>query len=156
MITIVGTLAALCTAVIFGIDVLAAIVMRPVYAEVDDRMLVQITGRAHRYGDLRLSVPGIGSVVAGAATVLVAFLTGSTTAGVLAASGLAALIVWLVLFTRISVPINRTLITASLAGDTPSNARALQDRWESIINVRAVLQGLALVAFCLAIGVGAR
>jgi hypothetical protein len=34
---------------------------------------------------------------------------------------------------------------------TPSNARTLQDRWESIINLRSVLQGLALLAFCVAI-----
>src|SRR5882757_4830011 len=156
IVIIVGTLAALCTAVIFGADVLGAVVMRPAYAEVDDRTLVQITGRGHRYGNERMPLPGITSVIAAGATTVLAFVFGHTTAGVAAAIGLGALLVWLVLFNRIALPINKVLIAASQADDVPANARALQDRWESIINLRAVLQGIALVSFCIAIGVATR
>jgi Domain of unknown function (DUF1772) len=143
--------AALCTAVIFGIDVLAAVVLRPAYREIDDHTLVQITGRAHRFGDQRLPLPGILSVVLAVGAAVAAFGSGNTQAGIPAATGLALLLFWLVLFNRIALPINKTLIAASYAGQTPSNARALQDRWESIINLRSVLQGMALLAFCLAI-----
>jgi hypothetical protein len=33
----------------------------------------------------------------------------------------------------------------------PDDARALQARWDSIIDLRALVQGLALVALCVAI-----
>ena len=144
-------IAALCTAVIFGIDVLAAVVLRPAFREVDNHTLVQITGRTHRFGNQRLPLPGIVSVVAAAATAVTAFASGNPRAGVPAAAGLVFLLVWLLLFNRIALPINRTLIAASYAGETPSDARTLQDRWESIINLRSVLQGLALLAFCVVI-----
>jgi hypothetical protein len=156
VIDVLATVAALCTAVIFGTDVLTAVVLRPALAEIDDHALVQITGRTHRFGDQRLPLPGILSVVAAAATAVAAFIGGSAAAGVFAAIGLALLGLWLLLFNRISLPINRVLIAASNAGETPANARELQDRWESIITVRAVLQGLALAAFCVAIALGAR
>ena len=154
-IEIAAVLAVVCTAVIFGTDVLTAVVLRPALAEIDDHAMVQMTGRTHRYGGQRLPLPGVASVVAAAAAAVIAFLAGATGAGVAATIGLAALLVWLALFGRISAPINRVLIDASLAGATPANARALQDRWESIIN-RAVLQGLALVAFCVTIALAAR
>lgn len=151
MLAVLATVAVLCTAVIFGTDALGALVMRPTYAEIDDRSLVQILGRSHRLGGQRLSIPGIGSVVAAAATVVFALLAGHTVAGIAAAAGLALLLVWLVLFNRISLPINKVFIAASESGETPADARALQTRWDSIITLRATLQGTALIAFCVAI-----
>jgi Domain of unknown function (DUF1772) len=143
--------AALCTGVIFGTDALAALVLRPAYAEIDDRSLVQIVGRTHRFGGRRLPVPGVGSVVAAAAAVVFALVAHQPGAGIAAAAGLALLLVWLILFNRISLPINKVFIAASETGETMPGARALQDRWDSIINLRATLQGAALLAFCVAI-----
>jgi len=76
-------------------------------------------------------------------------------AGVLAAIGLACLLVWLLLFNRISLPINNVLIAAAEADQVPENARALQEKWDSIINLRATLQGLALLSFCVTLAVAA-
>jgi len=154
MLIVIDTLAigaALCTAVIFGIDVLAAVVLRPAFRELDDHTLVQVTGRTHRFGNQRLPLPGVLSVVAASGATVAAFAAGHPHAGIPAAAGVAFLLVWLVLFNRVALPINKTLIAASYADETPSNARALQDRGESIIDLRSVLQGLALLAFCLAI-----
>ena len=150
---VLATVAVLSTGVIFGTDVLGAVVMRPALAEIDDYGLVQVTGRTHRYGDSRLPFVGILSVVSALATALVAFVAGEVAAGVIAAAGLAPLLIWLLLFARISAPINRVLTAAALADETPANARQLQARWDSIINLRAVLQGLAVAAFCVAISV---
>ena len=41
-----GTLAVLCLAVFFGTDMSVAVVQRAVYAELDDRTLVRVVGRA--------------------------------------------------------------------------------------------------------------
>ena len=50
-------IAVLGTAVVYGTDVFCAIVLRPALASVDDRALVAVTGRVHRYGDRRMPVP---------------------------------------------------------------------------------------------------
>ncbi|GAA3238876.1 DUF1772 domain-containing protein [Dactylosporangium siamense] len=151
-----AVVAAVCTAVIFGTDVLGAVVMRPAYAEIDDEAMVQIVGRSHRLGGQRLPVPGVVSVVAAALTTGSALVAGWLAAGLAAAVGLVLLLAWLVIFNRISLPINKVLIAASEAGETPADARSLQARWDSVITLRAVLQGTALVGFCLAIALAGR
>ncbi|MGO4680414.1 DUF1772 domain-containing protein [Microbacterium sp. 2MCAF23] len=138
-------------AVIFGTDVLAAVVLRPVYAEVDETTLVQVVGRGHYYGDRRLPGVGIAGVVLTVATAALSAFWGSLAAAALATVALVALLLWLVLFGTIAKPINTTLTAAALGGTVPTDVRALQDRWESIIPLRATLQGLALVLLCVAL-----
>lgn len=151
LIQVLAIVAAVSIAVIFGTDVLGALVMRPTYAAVDDATMVRVTGISHRYGNARMPLPGIASVVASVLTGVLAFATGEVAAGVLASIAVVALVTWLVLFNRISLPINKVLIAAVDAGTTPENARVLQERWDSIITLRAVLQGLALTAICVAL-----
>ncbi|WP_030440379.1 DUF1772 domain-containing protein [Actinoplanes subtropicus] len=155
LVDVLAIVAALATAVIFGTDTVAALVLRPTYAAVDDGTLTRVVGLDHRYGNARMPVPGILSVVAGAATTLTAFLTGRPAAGLAAGIALLLLLVWLVLFNRISLPINKVFIEAAEAGRVPADARRLQERWDSIINLRATLQGLALLGFCLALALAA-
>ena len=149
VIPLTTTLALLGVAVIFGADVVAAVVLRPVYAGVDDRTLVQAVGRGHHFGDRRLPVAGILGVVSTAVTAGLALIARMPLTAALAGGALLLLVVWLVLFARISKPINARLSAAALADEVPEDARALQDRWESIITLRAVIQGLAVVLLCL-------
>ena len=129
--------------------------MRPTYAALDDATMTRVVGLGHRYGNARMPLPGILSVVAGAATTLVAFLTGRPAAGVAAGIALLLLLIWLVLFNRVSLPINKVFIEAAEAGRVPAEARRLQERWDSIINLRATLQGVALLGFCLTLALAA-
>ncbi|WP_280193480.1 hypothetical protein [Nocardia farcinica] len=57
-----------------------------------------------------------------------------------------ALIAWLVLYARIAKPVNIAQKAAALSGIIPANARALQQRWDSIIGMRVGLQAIALLA----------
>jgi hypothetical protein len=155
IVAITATIAIIATAVIFGTDVLTALVSRAAFAELDDRALVQITGRSHYYGDRRLPVVGIASVVFSVATIVLALIAESPTGAVLATIAVLALLVWLALFARISAPVNKILTAAALADEVPADARALQDRWESIIVLRSTLQGLAITALCFALAVTA-
>ncbi|GAA2442792.1 DUF1772 domain-containing protein [Agromyces soli] len=148
-IAITATVALLGIAVIFGADVVAAVVLRPTYAGVDDRTLVQAVGRGHHFGDRRLPVAGILGVVCTALTAALAFVAGLVLPGALASAALLLLLVWLLLFARISKPINARLAAAALADEVPADARALQQRWESIIDLRAVIQGAAVVLLAL-------
>ncbi|MFI5912004.1 DUF1772 domain-containing protein [Dactylosporangium sp. NPDC051541] len=149
MLDVLAIIAALTTAVIFGTDTLGALVMRPAYAALDDATMTRVVGLAHHYGNARMPVPGILSVITAAAATLTALLTGHPAAGAAAGIGLLLLLVWLLLFNRVSLPINKTFIAAAEAGQVPPGARGLQERWDSIINLRAALQGAALLCFCL-------
>ena len=57
----------------------------------------------------------------------------------------------MLLYLRVSAPINRALTAAADEHQTPSNARALQRDWDRIIVPRAVLQGLAIAALCVSL-----
>jgi hypothetical protein len=151
VIEIFAGLAVLSNAVIYGTDVFGAIVQRPAMAAVDDRTLTQALGHIHLIADVRFKAIGIAGLIAAIATTIAAAVSGhwiSTGAGAVASL---ALITFLILYTRIAKPINTALTTAALADRIPDDARALQARWDSIINLRAALQGFALAALCASI-----
>ena len=141
-------IAVLGTAVVYGTDVFCAIVLRPALAVVDDRALVAVMGIVHRYGDRRMPVPGVLGVVATAVSAALATVAAHWAQTIAAGAALVALLVWLVLYTRVSAPINRQLTAAADAGRPLPNGRALQAKWDRIIGVRAMLQGLAVAALC--------
>jgi hypothetical protein len=58
-----------------------------------------------------------------------------------------------VLYARVSAPINRQLTAASDADQPLPNGRALQAKWDRIIGARAVLQGVAVAALCVALAI---
>jgi hypothetical protein len=139
------------TAVVFGTDVFCAMVQRPALALVDDAALVAVMGNVHRYGDRRMPLPGVLGLIAAAASAALAAAAGRWIAAVMAATALALLLVWLVVYLRVSAPINRQLTAAAQARDVPANARTLQANWDRVITARATLQGLAVCALCVAL-----
>jgi uncharacterized membrane protein len=148
--TLLAQLAALVTilgaGIVYGTDAFCAIVLRSALARVDDATLTATMGNVHRFADRRLPLPGIlGIVAAGAASVLAA-VAGHPGAAASAGAAFLLLLVWLLLYLRISAPINRTLTAATDAHQTPANARTLQRDWDRIIDLRTVLQGLAVAA----------
>jgi Domain of unknown function (DUF1772) len=134
--------------IVYGTDAFCALVQRPALAHVDDATLTAIMGNVHRFGDQRLPVPGILGMVASAVACVVAALADRPVASVAAGAALALLACWVLLYLRISAPINHALIAAADKHETPANARALQHDWDRIIVPRAVLQGLAIAALC--------
>jgi hypothetical protein len=141
-------IAVLGTAVVYGTDVFCAIVLRPALAVVDDRALVAVMGSVHRYGDRRMPVPGVLGVVATAVCAALATVAAHWAQTIAAGAALAALVIWLVLYTRVSAPINRQLTAAADASRALPNGRALQAQWDRIFGARAMLQGLAVAALC--------
>jgi hypothetical protein len=144
-------LAALITAVIYGTDVFCALVQRPALARVDDSTLTSVMGNVHRFGGRRLPVPGMLGMVASAAAFVLAALADRPVAATTAGAALTLLVGWLLLYLRVSAPINRALTAAVDNHETPANARTLQHDWDRIIVPRAVLQGLAVTALCVSL-----
>src|SRR5947208_1924634 len=84
----------------------------PALASIDDRALVAVTGSVHRYGDRRMPVPGGLGVVATAVSAVGAALAGHWAQAIAAGAALILLSMWLVLYARVSAPINRQLTAA--------------------------------------------
>ena len=147
---LIGVLA---IAVVYGTDVFCAMVLRPALARIDDFALVAVMGNVHRYGDRRMPVPGVLGVVATAAAAVLAVVDAQWVR--VAASGVALLllVVWLVVYARVSAPINRQLTGAADEGRPLPNGRALQANWDRVIVARATLQGLAVAALCVVLAI---
>ncbi|MDV3126613.1 DUF1772 domain-containing protein [Mycobacterium sp. 21AC1] len=152
MIELAKTLAlisVLGTAVVYGTDVFCAVVQRPALAAVDDRTLVAVMGNMHRYADRRMPAPGVLGGIAAIASAALFAVTGQWIQTIAAVCAVVLLLVWIVLYVRISAPINRQLTQAAASQQVPPNARALQSNWDGVITARAALQGLAVAALCL-------
>jgi len=134
------------TGIVYGTDAFCALVQRPALARVDESTLTAVMGNVHRYGDRRMPFPGAIGIIAAAAAAALAAVAGQTAQSVAAGAAFIPWVGWMVLYLRISAPINRIFTAAADSHETPANARALQHDWDRIIVLRAVLQGLAVVA----------
>ncbi len=148
---IAALIAILSTGVVYGTDVFCALVQRPALARVDDRALTTVMGNVHRYGDRRMPIPGALGIIAAATCAAVAGITGRWVEAIPAATAVVLLLAWITLYRKVSAPINRQLAAAAQLGDVPANVRVLQSNWDRIITIRAVLQGLAVAALCIAL-----
>ncbi|MFI5754408.1 DUF1772 domain-containing protein [Streptomyces sp. NPDC051569] len=153
LIQTLAVVAILANAVIYGTDVFCAVVLRSALAQVDDAVLTSAMGQVHRFGDRRMSTPGIIGLVASVLTVVFAAIDGRTAGAVAAAVAVLALIAWLAVYNKVSVPVNKQLTSAAQEGRTAPDARSLQSTWDGVINLRVGLQTVALVALCVALAV---
>jgi hypothetical protein len=149
MARIAALIAVLGTAVVYGTDVFCAMVQRPALARVDDRALATVMGNVHLYGDRRMPLPGVLGFAAATTSAVLAAIAGQWIAAIAAAVAVGLLSAWIVLYARVSAPINRQLTEAANSGAVPPNVRVLQSNWDRVIGARAVLQGIAVAALCI-------
>jgi low affinity Fe/Cu permease len=148
---IAALIAVMGTAVVYGTDVFCAVVQRPALARVDERALVAVMGYVHLYGDRRMPLPGVVGIVAAGSSAALAGFGGKWSVAIAAGTAVGLLLVWLLLYVRVSAPINRRLTIAAENHEVPPNARELQSNWDRVITARAALQGLAIVGLCVAL-----
>ncbi|WP_328997773.1 DUF1772 domain-containing protein [Kribbella sp. NBC_00709] len=139
--TAAALVAILSAAVIYGTDLFCALVVRPAASGAADSSVADLLGHVHEYGDRRLPVPGMISVIA---TAVATATTHGAPARIAGALALVALLAWLAIYLRISAPINRVLRVAAASHTVPADTRNLQQRWDSVIWPRAALQTIAL------------
>ena len=148
LIEVLAGLAILANAIVYGTDVFGAIVLRPAIAAVDDRTFTRLLGHVHRIADRRFAAIGIAGLIAAIAMAALAAASGHWVSAAAGALATLALIVFLGVYTRVSKPVNTALTAAAVADRVPGDARQLQARWDSVIDLRVALQTLALAALC--------
>jgi mannose/fructose/N-acetylgalactosamine-specific phosphotransferase system component IIC len=90
-------------------------------------------------------------VVAAAISAALAAASGRWSQAGVAGVAVGLLLVWLVIYLRVSAPINHQLTAAADHPASSTDARQLQRNWDKVITIRATLQGLAVAALCLAL-----
>ncbi|UGT67647.1 DUF1772 domain-containing protein [Nocardia gipuzkoensis] len=148
---VIAAVAVLSNAIVYGTDVSVAVITRSVYRKLDDATMTMSAGWGHYYGDKRMPVIGVGGVVTAVLTLLIALSAGQFGAAVAAGITVAALLTWLAFYVRIAKPINSQQTAAAQSGIIPANARALQDKWDSILKYRVTLQFIAIAGLCAAL-----
>lgn len=138
-------LALLSSGVVYGVDVFFALVARPALRRTDEASLTQVLGQLHAVADARMPVAGATALLSTAA---LAWLAGgwTTRPGCLALLALASLLTQLVAYLRVARPVNQRQTAAARQGHTPPDARALQERWDSVIGLRAGALTVAVAA----------
>ncbi len=147
--TVAAFIGILTASIVYGTDVFEALVQRPALAHVDDATVAAVMGRVHEYGDRRLPIPGTVAIVATAIATVAAALDSSTGRAATAGVALVAVLTWLAIYLRVAAPINRMLIAAARAHNTPEDTRTLQARWNSVITARALLMMVAVAGLAL-------
>ena len=137
-VALVGILSA---AVIYGTDLFCALIVRPAASGAAAASVADLIGRIHEYGDRRLPIPGVASIIAAGLTIAV---SDNTPARVGAAIAMIALLAWLAIYLRISAPVNKRLRAAAANHTVPADTKALQHDWDRVIWLRAALQAIAL------------
>jgi hypothetical protein len=151
LIEVLTGIAILTNAVIYGTDIFGAIVLRPAIAAVDDRTLTQLLGHIHRIADRRFPAIGAAGLMAAIAITALAGAGGYLVSASAAALATLALVIFLVIYNRVSKPVNTALTAAAFADRVPGDVRQLQARWDSVIDARVALQSLAVAALCVAL-----
>lgn len=151
LIHLIAGLGVLACAGIYGGDLFAAIVLRSALSDLDAQTLTTMMGRVHRYGDRQMPILFVVSLVASILTAILALITDRTEVVAVSAVATVVLLCWIVVFLRVSAPVNRAFTTAADAGTTLPDAHPLQRRWKRAIPTRLSLQTVALIALCAAL-----
>jgi len=133
-------------AAVYGTDVFFCVVGRTALTRVNDASLVETMGRFHEVADRRMPVFGIIGIAGALANVA---LSGASWRWAL--SAVVAQILWILVYRSVSAPVNAELTRHARAGSIPTDARALQARWDSVIVARVLLMGFAVVALAAAL-----
>jgi hypothetical protein len=130
-------------AVVFGTDVFFTVVGKKALAQSKDESIADVMGNIHAVADARMPVFGVMAVVT---TLLQILLGGFKWPPIVS---LIALLLHLIIYLRISKPVNKVMVEGIKFGRLISNIRELQVRWDKMIGPRAMLLFIAIVGLLL-------
>lgn len=138
--------------VVYGVDVFFTVVGRTALNKSSDESMTEIIGRIHETADKRMPLFGAAALLSTVMLTLFQLLNSSPALTIIwSVAALILQIVFLIMYSLISKPINAQLIRAAQTSQVPANARLLQNRWDSVIPVRASLLFLTLLILTISI-----
>ena len=135
------------TAVVFGTDVFFSVVGKKAAAKSKDESISDLMGHFHEVADVRMPMFGFTSIITTFLQVVVAGL--QTVQGQLAFLALMSLLTHLLIYLAVSKPVNKIMVDAVKFGRMINNIRELQQRWDKVISLRAVLLLIAMACLVL-------
>jgi hypothetical protein len=145
---LVVSIAILFVSITFGTDAFFAFVGRKSLAMSGEGAVADVMGHIHEVADARMPVVGAVGMVATLAFLLLAGL--GTVASTLGIGALLAQLLFLVLYSVYSKPINLKLRRAARSGQMLADTRQLQARWDRVVVVRALLLLTAMICLLIA------
>ncbi|HXE13840.1 MAG TPA: hypothetical protein VN633_17060 [Bryobacteraceae bacterium] len=136
----------LSTAVVCGTDMFFLTVGRPALKLASPSAGTEVMGFFHTFGDARMSIWGVLAILS---NFFLALFSGSGHREFHFVS-LAMLILFVIVYNRLSKPINRLQTEAAKTGGRLDNARGLQASWDRSVMIRTPLLVASLLAQCLA------
>ena len=143
-VSLVGILS---TAVVFGTDMFFLTVGRPALRLASQSAATEVMGFVHLFGDARMPIWGILAILS---NLLLALFSRSRHRGFYLLS-LSVLILFVVIYDRLSKPINRLQTEAAKAGRRLNSGRALQASWDRSLMMRVPLLAVSMLAQCVAL-----
>jgi hypothetical protein len=137
----------LSTAVVFGTDMFFLTVGRPALRLASQSAATEVMGFVHLFGDARMPIWGVLAILS---NLLLALFSRSGHRGFYLLS-LSVLILFVVIYDRLSKPINRLQTEAAKTGGRLDSARALQASWDRSLMMRVPLLAVSMLAQCVAL-----
>jgi hypothetical protein len=143
----VSLIGILSTAVVCGTDMFFLTVGRPALRLASPSAGTEVMGFIHIFGDARMPIWGVLAILS---NFLLALFSRSGHRGFHFAS-LSMLILFVVIYNRLSKPINRLQTEVAKTEARLDNARELQASWDRSVMIRTPLLVASLLAQCLAL-----
>ena len=140
-VSLVGILS---TAVVCGTDMFFLTIGRPALRLASPSAATEVMGFLHMFADARMPIWGISAILSN--LLLVAF---SRSGRWFYLASLLMLILFVIIYNRLSKPINRLQTEAAKAGERLNNGRELQASWDRSVMIRIPLLIVSLLAQCL-------
>jgi hypothetical protein len=135
------------TAVVCVTDMFFLTVGRPALRLASPSAGTEVMGFIHMFGDARMPIWGVLAILS---NFLLALFSRSGHRGFHFAS-LSMLVLFVVIYNRLSKPINQLQTEAAKTGGRLDNARELQASWDRSVMIRTPLLVASLIAQCLAL-----
>ena len=135
----------LSTAVVLGTDMFFLTVGRPALRLASPSAGTEIMGFFHMFADARMPIWGVSAILS---NLLLVVFSRSAQRWFYFAS-LLLLILFVVIYARLSKPINRLQTEAARTGESLNNGRELQASWDRSVMIRVPLLVGSLLAQCL-------
>ena len=142
LLSLVGILS---TAVVFGTDMFFFTIGRSALRLASPSAGTEVMGFFHMFADARMPIWGVSAILS---NLLLAVFGRSEQRWFYLAS-LFLLILFVILYNRLSKPINRLQTEAARTGERLNNGRELQASWDRSVMIRVPLLLVSMLAQCL-------